>query len=202
MSNDVSKRELRGIMKARRREVSAGFRREYSAALCQMLLGRDDVKKAVSAGGVFAVYLASADEIDLSHLIQGLWNSYCKVAVPAWRDGTYRLVSYSADTRLVAGPMGIQEPEAEGDGLQYVDERSVDVWIIPGLAFSRSGARLGYGGGWYDRFLAKADPSALSIGVAYPFQIEESLPLEPHDIPLSDIVFDGSFTLACGADRI
>lgn len=187
MDGIASKRELRRIMKSQRRGVPADVRNAYSAALCGRLLERDDVKRAVAEKGVFAVYLASADEIDLSVLIEGLWAADCRVVVPAWRDGTYRLIAHSRETVLVPGPMGILEPEAAGAGLKPVDESAVDVWIVPGLAFSRSGARLGYGGGWYDRFLAKSRPSAVSIGAAYPFQIVESLPLEPHDLPLSDV---------------
>ena len=98
------------------------------------------------------------------------------------------LVAYSSETELFAGPMGILEPAPEGEGRMSVAEGDVAVWIVPGLAFSRSGARLGYGGGWYDRFLAKSDPSSISLGVAYPFQIVDDLPLEPHDLPLSDSV--------------
>ena len=182
------KRELRKIMKARRREVSPEERRAYSAALCGHLLERDDVQLAMGAKGVFAVYLASMDEIDLSLLIERLWAAGCKVVVPAWRDGTYKLVAYSSETELFAGPMNILEPAPEGDGRVSVAEGDVAVWIVPGLAFSRSGARLGYGGGWYDRFLSKANPSSISLGVAYLFQIVADLPLEPHDIPLVDIV--------------
>ena len=187
MSESVSKRDLRKTMKLRRREVSAEVRNEYSVALCRRLLEREDVRRAVAEKGFFAVYLASPDEIDLSVLIEGLWAAGCSVAVPAWRDGTYRLVRYSLETELVPGYMGILEPKAKGDGLDAVEEGEIAVWIVPGLAFSPSGARLGSGGGWYDRFLAKANPSAVSIGVAYPFQIAESLPLEPHDLPLSDV---------------
>ena len=182
------KRELRKIMKARRREVSPEERRAYSAALCGHLLERDDVQLAMGAKGVFAVYLASMDEIDLSLLIERLWAAGCKVVVPAWRDGTYKLVAYSSETELFAGPMNILEPAPEGDGRVSVAEGDVAVWIVPGLAFSRSGARLGYGGGWYDRFLSKANPSSISLGVANLFQIVADLPLEPHDIPLVDIV--------------
>jgi 5-formyltetrahydrofolate cyclo-ligase len=182
------KRELRKIMKARRREVSPEERRVYSAALCGHLLERDDVQLAMGAKGVFAVYLASMDEIDLSLLIERLWAAGCKVVVPAWRDGTYKLVAYSSETELFAGPMNILEPAPEGDGRVSVVEGDVAVWIVPGLAFSRSGARLGYGGGWYDRFLAKSSPSSISLGVAYPFQIVDDLPLEPHDLPLSGVV--------------
>ena len=189
MDETDPKRELRKIMKAQRREVPPEVRNSYSAALCERLLERKDVQCAISAKGVFAVYLASKDEIDLSLLNEKLWEVDCKVVVPAWRDGTYRLVPYSPETELVPGPMGILEPEPEGEGAETVAEDDVSVWIVPGLAFSRSGARLGYGGGWYDRFLAKSNPLSVSLGVAYPFQILADLPLEPHDLPLADVVF-------------
>ena len=188
MEGTDPKRELRKIMKARRREVPSEERSAYSAALCGNLLEREDVQRAIGAKGVFAVYLASKEEIDLSPLVERLWAADCRVVVPAWCDDTYRLVAYSPKTELAAGPMGILEPAPGGEGLISVAEGDVSVWIVPGLAFSRSGARLGYGGGWYDRFLSKANPSSISLGVAYPFQIVADLPLEPHDIPLVDIV--------------
>ena len=188
MEGTDPKRDLRKIMKARRREVPSEERSAYSAALCGNLLEREDVQRAIGAKGVFAVYLASKEEIDLSPLVERLWAADCRVVVPAWRDDTYRLVAYSPKTELAAGPMGILEPAPGGEGLISVAEGDVSVWIVPGLAFSRSGARLGYGGGWYDRFLSKANPSSISLGVAYPFQIVADLPLEPHDIPLVDIV--------------
>jgi len=64
----------------------------------------------------------------------------------------------------------------------------VDLWICPGLAFTRAGARLGFGGGWYDRFLAAARPDARKIGVAYDFQLCDSLPQGPWDVLLDEIV--------------
>jgi 5-formyltetrahydrofolate cyclo-ligase len=187
MEEAMSKRELRASMKAQRRKVSQDERRIYSIALCDKLLNRVDVRKFIEEKATFALYIASSDEIDLSSMAESLWSVGCKVVVPAWRGDTYKLVAYSKDTKLVAGPMGILEPEAKDDGLNAVSEDNVAVWIVPGLAFSKSGARLGYGGGWYDRFLSKTSSSAITLGVAYPFQIVAHLPLEPHDLPLTDI---------------
>ena len=82
--------------------------------------------------------------------------------------------------------MNILEPaEAE-----IVRPSDVAVWIVPGLAFTRDGKRLGYGGGWYDRFLASARKDALKIGVAHKFQILDNLPYEPHDILLNCVITD------------
>ena len=67
----------------------------------------------------------------------------------------------------------------------------VDVWLCPGLAFTPDGRRIGFGGGWYDRFLAAAKPSAKKYGVAYRFQLFDDLPQEPFDLRLDEIVAEG-----------
>ena len=83
--------------------------------------------------------------------------------------------------------MGILEPaEAE-----IVSPKEVEAWLVPGLAFTRSGKRLGYGGGWYDRLLAEAPKDVVKLGIAHVFQVVDDLPSEPHDILLSGVVNDG-----------
>jgi 5-formyltetrahydrofolate cyclo-ligase len=71
---------------------------------------------------------------------------------------------------------------------QRPDPTSVDVVIVPGIAFTADGARLGQGGGWYDRFLAAVRPDCTSIGVGFDVQVVDELPTEPHDIRLGSIV--------------
>ena len=68
------------------------------------------------------------------------------------------------------------------------DPAAVDVVIVPGVAFAPDGARLGQGGGWYDRFLASVRPDCTSIGVGFDPQVVDALPTEPHDIRLHGIV--------------
>ena len=93
-----------------------------------------------------------------------------------------------ANGRLVfalrEGPHRILEPMDD----DRVAPAEVAVWIVPGLAFAADGRRLGYGGGWYDRFLSAAAPNAIALGVAYPFQLFADLPTEPHDCVLSEVV--------------
>lgn len=186
------KNRIREAMRAGRRKVAPSVRMAASAAVCERILDREDVKGMLAAKRPFAVYLASLNELDLSPLIESLWSVGCPVQVPAWRNGTYVLVPYSRETTLVPGPMGILEPDPEGS--VPTDLGSVPaVWIVPGLAFTRQGSRLGYGGGWYDRLLSVADPSAILLGVAYPFQMAEELPSEVHDIRLTDVVVAEGF---------
>jgi 5-formyltetrahydrofolate cyclo-ligase len=68
------------------------------------------------------------------------------------------------------------------------DPAAVDVVIVPGVAFTPDGARLGQGGGWYDRFLAGVRPDCTSIGVGFDAQVVDMLPTEPHDVALDGVV--------------
>lgn len=180
LDQSSGKDEIRRTMRVRRREVSADKRAEASAVIC--------AKLARYAGGLVAVYLAAPDEIDLRAYIERLLRLGCKVVAPCWNGETYELsVLRGLDVPHVrGGPMGILEPvDAE-----IVPPKDVNVWIVPGLAFTRDGRRLGYGGGWYDRLLADASADATKLGVAYSFQVVEALPAEPHDVVLSAVVDD------------
>lgn len=69
-----------------------------------------------------------------------------------------------------------------------VEPEVVDVVIVPGLAFTRSGRRLGQGGGWYDRFLAGVRPDCVTIGACFDEQVVDDLPVEPHDVGVGWLV--------------
>jgi 5-formyltetrahydrofolate cyclo-ligase len=71
---------------------------------------------------------------------------------------------------------------------EHPDPSGVDVVIVPGVAFTPGGARLGQGGGWYDRFLAAVRPDCTSIGVGFEEQVVDALPTEAHDIALDLVV--------------
>lgn len=181
-----TKSEIRRAMRVKRRLLSPEERAERSALICARVLAREDVQSALQARRPFAVYLASPDEIDLTTLVDALWSADVTVAVPCWDAARERYVlgAYSSATTLVEGAHRILEP-AE---LVEIAPSDIGVWIVPGLAFTRGGGRLGYGGGWYDRLLAQAAPDALTLGVAYPFQIVEALPVELHDQSLTAVV--------------
>ncbi len=185
----MTKGDMRKEMRARRRAVSAGERAEASAAICEKLaacagLGEDQSE----SDSPVAVYLASKDEIDLRAFIERMLRLGRKVVAPRWNGETYDLAALKGlgQEHLRRGPMGILEPA----GAEIVPPQEVFVWIVPGLAFTRDGCRLGYGGGWYDRLLSAAPKAAVKFGVAYSFQIVDDLPAEPHDIPLTAVIDD------------
>lgn len=79
-------------------------------------------------------------------------------------------------------------PEKYGNEYVVEGASEVDLWICPGLAFSERGDRVGFGGGWYDRFLAKAKSGSRKLGVAYSFQIIPFVPSGSHDIKLDKVI--------------
>ena len=179
---------LRREMSARRKALSEEERERASEAVCRGLAGDDSLAAAVvppRGRGALAVYLASPSEIDLSAFVEGMLRLGAVVVSPRWNGETYELARLRAlDSGLRRGPMGILEPE----DADIVDPAEVAAWIVPGLAFTPDGRRLGYGGGWYDRLLAASSATSLKIGVAHDFQIVGDLPCEAHDVPVDRVV--------------
>jgi 5-formyltetrahydrofolate cyclo-ligase len=87
---------------------------------------------------------------------------------------------------LENGIYGIAQPRY--DESLAVDLKDIDAVIVPGLAFDKANNRLGRGVGYYDRFLCQLSPHTATIGLAFDFQLLESLPTEEHDVPLSVII--------------
>jgi 5-formyltetrahydrofolate cyclo-ligase len=85
-------------------------------------------------------------------------------------------------------------PVVDGDELRVepgnVDPATLDVVVVPGLAFTVDGQRLGQGGGHFDRFLSRLSPGCSTIGVAFREQLVDTVPLEPHDVVLDVVITD------------
>ncbi len=190
-ASDNVKASIRRAMNARRKGMAADEKAAADAAICEKLKARRDIGVMADSPGnglPLAVYLASPDEINIDPFIEYMLRAGVEVVAPRWNGETYELAKLKGldEKNLRRGPMGIREP-VDAD---IVEPKEVYAWIVPGLAFTRGGKRLGYGGGWYDRFLASAPKDAAKIGVAYSFQIVDDFPAEPHDIPLTDVVDD------------
>lgn len=187
MATDTIKAQIRREMRRRRKAVSAAERRAVSHEICATLLQRTDVIRAIESAMPIAVYLASPQEIDLDPFVAAVLARGGRIVAPRWNGTVYELAEVTGlgAADLTIGPMTIREPKA--DSPRCASE-AVAVWILPGLAFTRDGVRLGYGGGWYDRLLASVAADVPKLGVAYDFQVVEDLPTESHDIRLTDVV--------------
>ncbi len=96
----------------------------------------------------------------------------------------------ATDGKLVLIPDHFGLLEVTGSIPKRVEAAEVDLVLIPGLAFDAKGLRLGYGGGWYDRFITKLRPDVRLAGLAYEEQVVQNVPDEPHDLRLYILVTD------------
>ncbi|WP_456385025.1 5-formyltetrahydrofolate cyclo-ligase [Desulfolithobacter sp.] len=97
---------------------------------------------------------------------------------------------------LRAGYCGIPEPLPELAARRKVDPATIDLVLVPGSVFDCRGGRLGYGGGFYDRFLCNHAPAAKRIGLAYELQLVDEVPVESHDQQM-DMVITEKRILTC-----
>ena len=126
----------------------------------------------------FFVYLSFGTEVGTGTLIERLQKAGKTVCVPRVTGVEMSAVPYS--DKLEKGAFGLTQPSAGEDTL-------CEIAFVPLLAVDKTGTRLGYGGGYYDRFFAK-HPDILKVGLAYEGQIAEILPREDTDIPLDAVV--------------
>ena len=175
------KKKIRADMLALRNALIPEKKNEYDAWICSRiwaLVISNQVKE-------LHTYLPMGSEINIFPLIRKALSHRLTVFVPkALPNGQLTHLELRSLNQLQDGLFGTQHPFPE---IEY--KGSFDLIIVPGLACNKDKYRLGYGGGYYDRFLA-AHPDAKSIGVFYPFQEVDELPVEEHDVPLQDVIIE------------
>ncbi len=128
------------------------------------------------------LYWSLPDEVQTPSLVERLHQEGHTVLLPVVVDDILQLRIYQGIDKMQAGPFGILEPQGE----TFTDYSSIDLAFIPGRAFTTDGKRLGRGKGYYDRLLPLINSP--KIGVGFPFQIVEHLPVEPHDVLLDKVI--------------
>ena len=133
---------------------------------------------------VIASYLSFPHEFQTQELIEQALKDGKKVLIPkTYPKGRMDFVVYNPQ-QLVKTSFGLLEPQGD---LEVVDASQIDLIHVPGLAFTREGYRIGYGGGYYDRYLKHFTGHTLST--VYPCQIRDFSP-ENHDIPVQEVLID------------
>ena len=131
-----------------------------------------------------ATYLSFPHEFQTQGLIEQALKNGKKVLIPkTYPKGRMDFVVYNPQ-QLVKTSFGLLEPQGD---LEVVDASQIDLIHVPGLAFTREGYRIGYGGGYYDRYLKHFPGHTLST--VYPCQIRDFRP-ENHDIPVQEVLID------------
>ncbi len=187
MTLEEQKTEWRKRLDAKRLEIDLETMERASAMVAERILDIERVDRA----GVLAGYWPLKGEVDLRGLLKGMLAEGKTVCLPRRRPSgdafNYELMaprSRSFDDSLSKGGFGVMEP-VDGD---VVDECDVDVWIVPGVGFDRSGNRLGRGGGVYDMLLEGAP--GLKIGVGFGCQLTSAVPAGDGDRKMDVIVTD------------
>ncbi len=160
-----------------------------SARIREKLLELAEVRAARSV----LLYLSAKGEVDTWPLLDRLPAENRSVLAPRCRPsepGLMDIHQIRSRADIAPGVFGLMEPRPDTP----LCLSAPDVVLLPALAFDRRGFRLGFGGGYYDRFLASVDAPVLIIGLAYDFQITDALPVEPWDRP-ADIVLTPEFSI-------
>lgn len=131
---------------------------------------------------IIATYLSFSHEFQTKELIEQALKDGKQVLVPkTYPKGKMDFVVYNPQ-QLVRTSFGLLEPEGE---LLVVDPFQIDLIHVPGLVYTTEGHRIGYGGGYYDRYLTAYKGHTLST--LYPFQIQEFIP-DDHDVPVQEVL--------------
>jgi len=167
------KTELRQKIRAALGKVSLAVRMAESLDLCARL------EPQLQSAHTILFYAPLPDELDVWPLLEKVLASKKVCALPAFDDRTQgysarRVRNLEAD--IITGKFGVAEPLPK---CEEIPLDQFDLVIVPGMAFDKRGSRLGRGRGFYDRILARA--SGVKCGVAYDFQLLETIPTEPHD---------------------
>ena len=184
-----AKRSLRSRIRKELREIDPGHAARWSADICSRLLSWPPF---LAAKTVFT-YRPFPGEVDVNPVSRAGLALGKRVCLPLidWTTRTLAIVPVpSVDAGLVSDRQGIQEPPAD---LPAIDPGEVDVVVVPGLAYDRSGNRLGRGAGFYDRFLSHAGLKAVLVSPAFRMQVLDTVPVDRWDVPVHAIVTEGEF---------
>jgi len=187
-----AKRAVRRQVLALREAMPEEERIDASGAVAERFLGLPEVTRASTV----MAFWSFGSEVDTQPILSSLASTRATVVLPRIVDGRLEPRSWAPGDPVETSWFGAAEPTA-GD---VVDPAKIDVVAVPGVAFDRTGARVGYGGGFYDRFLPSLRPDALRVAIGFSCQLlDDPLPVASFDLPV-DLVVTERETLRTGRD--
>ena len=178
----MNKKELRKIIKDRKRQYSSSQLEELSLSVLSRLADQESFRKAK----IILMYYSLPDEVNTHTFIDEMTTLGKTVLLPVVKDSeNMEIREYSGRKDLTEGSFHIMEPT----GKLFPPERyeEIEVGVIPGMSFDEKGNRLGRGKGYYDRFLKKV-PTLFKIGICFDFQKSDTIPIEETDIRMDCII--------------
>jgi 5-formyltetrahydrofolate cyclo-ligase len=187
------KESVRKILRQRKEAMIPEDRLRKSHRICRHIM------EIIRSGETVMVFTSKEKEVNTKPLIMALFNRGNKVVVPiiVKEDCSLRL-SYLRDfSALVPSTFGVPEPIGSEIPAAAQD---IDTIILPMLGFDRKGGRIGYGAGYYDRFLSK-NPDLRKIGIAFACQEVDSLPVDENDIFMDAVITEDGIVYPDGGVR-
>lgn len=172
------KENIRKEMKLKRKKYPPHLREVSSARISEYLFEAEEFKKAKCV----CVYMSAFGEVETKVIISRCFKMGKKVSAPITDIASNTISVSYVGTLFEKGAYGIYEPRGE----EACDFREIDLVLVPGICFDRNGARIGFGKGYYDRFLKDTD--AYKIGLCYEFQIIDEICVSNHDIKMDAII--------------
>lgn len=174
-----------------RNELNAEELRAKSNQLCRHLAASDYYKRA----SVIMAYASFQQEVSLDSLVEQAWSDGKTVLLPKVVSASKELNIYAVSSwdELKPGVWGIREPDSNTLPEWNPVDLVPDLIVVPGVGFDYAGHRLGYGGGYYDRWLHRLPYKPTLIGVTFQGQIVHSLPTEEHDFIMDEILTENGF---------
>ena len=196
----MDKAELRQTVIAQRNALDLDVRAAKSAVICARLV--ELMESSGTAGQrTVAVYAAMGSEVDPAAFAAAAAKRGWRVAYPCMLSASdaaacsQRMCMRAVAAGDVSTAPFIAHPtrafaatDIDSNRCPIVPAAELDMVVVPLVAFDRTGARLGYGGGCYDRYLSTVAPECLIVGIAFDEQRVDRVPTDPHDLPLPNIV--------------
>ena len=176
----MEKAELRRKIREQKRAMTEAEIESRSAQLGELFIQSELYMAAETIYG----YLPYNQEVRTVPMLEQALKDGKKVAVPKVYGDTMKFIYLEDLSQVEKGYAGIPEPVAD---TPVADDPTALV-LMPGLAFTKNGDRMGYGGGFYDRFLAD-EPHHPTLALCYAFQMVEQLPTEEYDIPVDLVLW-------------
>ena len=176
----MDKKELRRQIREMKRAMTPEQIEQASRRLGELFLDTPQYKNAKTIYG----YLPYNQEVRTVPMLEQALKDGKKVAVPKCYGDEMKFIYLEDLTQVELGYCNIPEPIADGP----VAEDETALVLMPGMAFTKNGDRMGYGGGFYDKFLAK-EPNHPTVALCYSFQMVESLPTAEYDIPVDCVLW-------------
>ena len=176
----MDKKELRRQIREQKRAMTEEQIVAASSRLGELFLNCPQYKQAQTIYG----YLPYNQEVRTVPMLEQAMKDGKRVAVPKCYGEEMRFIYMDDLSKVEKGYANIPEPIAD----EPVADDKTALVLMPGMAFTKDGKRMGYGGGFYDKFLA-AEPNHPTVALCYDFQMVEDLPTEDYDIPVDCVLW-------------